>query len=150
MPTSQKRWLDTKKKTISMPKTRIQNLDATKKISIPKNRSKNLDAKKKTSRYQLKESPAVKCVAKRQREGGEKEGNSLRKLLVLQGWAEGFLNHIHGMSQRSSAQREPLWVINAHQHVVQLYSQLVVIIVDAASADKVSSCIRARGGLNAT
>ena len=61
MPTLQKRWLDTKKKTISMPKTRIQNLDATKKISIPKKRSKNLDAKKKTSRYQLKESPFFFC-----------------------------------------------------------------------------------------
>ena len=57
MPTSQKRWLDTKKRQFSMPKTRIQNLDATKKISIPQKRSKNLDAKKKTSRYQLKESP---------------------------------------------------------------------------------------------
>ena len=57
MPTSQKKWIDTKEKTISMPKTRIQNLDATKKISIPQKKSKNLDAKKKTSRYQLKESP---------------------------------------------------------------------------------------------
>ena len=81
MPTSQNRWLDTKKTTISMPKTRIQNLDATKKISIPKKRSKNLDAKKKTSRYQLKKSPGSGASFR----GGENGENVPRKA-EEEGW----------------------------------------------------------------
>ena len=75
-----KRMARYKKKTISMPKTRIQNLDATKEISIPKKRSKHLDAKKKTSRYQLKESPIFKF-----RGSPTKRPN----LASIQGWGLG-------------------------------------------------------------